>query len=59
MLQNEQFLMKKRHEEVLKKLRDELNDSKEAAILVKKHEAVINVYKKKIDQMTDMKIELN
>jgi len=56
---NESVLLARQNEERLYRLQAELDESKESADMSKKSEAVIEVYKKKVDQMADLRIELN
>ena len=52
-------LMERQHEERLYRLQGELDDFKEQVGQLKRNEAMIEVYKKKVDEMTDIKMELN
>ena len=57
-LKNEQALLVRQHEERLYRLQAELDESRESIIMLKKNEAVVEVYKKKVDQIGDLRIEL-
>ena len=48
-LKNEQALLVRQHEERLYRLQAELDESRESIIMLKKNEAVVEVYKKKVD----------
>ena len=50
--------MQRQHEERLYRLQAELDDFKEQVGSLKRNEAMIEVYKKKVDQMADMRTEL-
>ena len=52
-------LIQRQHEERLYRLQGELDDFKEQVGGLKRNEAMIEVYKKKVDDMADMKLELN
>ena len=51
--------MERRHENVLDKLKEQLEDSKDTISGLKRNEAVIEVYKKKVEQMGDLRSELS
>ena len=57
-LENELALMQRQHEDRTERLQSELDDFKEQVAQLKGHEAVLEVYKKKLDQMGDLRIEL-
>ena len=42
-------LMERQHEERIYRLQSELDESRESMVLLKKNEAVVDVYKKKVD----------
>jgi len=52
-------LVERQHGERLYRLQAELDDFKEQVGSLKRNEAMVEVYKKKVDQMADMRIELN
>ena len=52
-------LMERQHEERIYRLQSELDESRESMVLLKKNEAVVDVYKKKVDQMGDLRIEIS
>lgn len=54
----EKQTMEKRYEEDYQALRDELDISKEKIIQLSKNEAIIEVYKRKIDSMAQLKSDL-
>lgn len=54
----EKVATEKRYEEDYQTLRDELDISKEKIIQLSKNEAIIEVYKKKIDSMAQLKSDL-
>lgn len=57
-LQNETALMKRQHDERLLRVQAELDEFKEHLAQMKKNEALLEVYKKKLDAMGDVRIEL-
>jgi len=55
----EMELVQRQHDDKLERLQGELADAKEQVVALRRNEAVIEVYKKKVDQMGDLKAELN
>lgn len=57
-LEQEIALIKRQHQLNVERLQNELDEAKEQASFLKKNEAMVEVYKKKVDQMADMRAEL-
>ena len=57
-MQKEKLNLEKRCEEECETIRDELDIAKEKIIQLQKNEAVIDVYKKKIEEMAMLKSDL-
>ena len=57
-LENEKLLIARQNENTVERLTNEVEESKEQIIYLKRNEAVIDVYKKKVDQMADLRAEL-
>ena len=57
-LENEKLLIARQNENNVDRLTNELEEVKEQVIYLKRNEAVIDVYKRKVEQMADLKAEL-
>ena len=57
-LENQQILEERLHGDRIYRLQTELDEYKEQASQLKRNEAVIEVYKKKVDQLADIRSEL-
>lgn len=57
-LQNEQALVHRQHEERMYRLQSELDEFKEQVTQLKKNETLLDVYKKKLETLSDVRIEL-
>ena len=57
-LQNEMALKERQHDERIYRLQNELDEYKQQVGQLKHSEAVIEVYKKKLEQMADLRTEL-
>ena len=57
-LQNETALMQRQHEERIYRLQSELDEFREQITQLKKNETLLDVYKKKLDTLSDVRIEL-
>ena len=58
-LENEKLLIARQNENTVDRLTNELEEVKEQVVYLKRNEAVIEVYKRKLEQMADLKTELN
>ena len=52
------MLLSRQNENNVERLQNELEEAKEQVMHLKRNEAVIDVYKKKVDQMADLRAEL-
>ena len=52
------MLLQRQNENNVERLQNELEEAKEQVMHLKRNEAVIDVYKKKVDQMADLRAEL-
>ena len=57
-LENEKLLIARQNENNVDRLTNELEEVKEQVVYLKRNEAVIDVYKRKVEQMADLKAEL-
>ena len=57
-MEQEKLLIARQHENTVERLTNELEEVKEQVVYLKRHEAVIEVYKRKVEQMADLKAEL-
>ena len=57
-LENEKLLIVRQNENNVDRLTNELEEVKEQVVYLKRNEAVIDVYKRKVEQMADLKAEL-
>ena len=57
-LENEKQLIARQNENTVDRLTNELEEAKEQVMYLKRNEGVIEVYKKKMDQMADLRAEL-
>lgn len=57
-LENEKLLIARQNENTVERLTNELEESKEQVMHLKRNDAIIDVYKKKVEQMADLKAEL-
>ena len=58
-LENEIMLIQRQNENTVERLQNELEEAKDQVMNLKRNEAVIDVYKKKVDQMADLRAELS
>ena len=57
-MEQEKLLIARQHENTVERLTNELEEVKEQVVYLKRSEAVIEVYKRKVEQMADLKAEL-
>lgn len=57
-MEQEKLLIARQNENTVERLTNELEEVKEQVVYLKRNEAVIEVYKRKVEQMADLKAEL-